>query len=82
MIEKNKTDIRENILKTLSKFSKIRPEKIKMEDRLCEDLKLDSLERMEVFGAICDEHKIDPDLEKVVSLSTVGQVLDFMESSI
>jgi acyl carrier protein len=74
--------LREEIFNVLSTLAKVKKEDVKLEDRLSEDLNLDSLARMEALGMLCDKFEIDPDLEKVGAIQTVGDVLTIVEKSL
>ncbi len=53
---------------------------IKGEDRLMEDLGLDSLQNMELLSRLSEHYEIDPDMDDVNDVLTVAQVVTFLLS--
>jgi acyl carrier protein len=78
----NPDALHHSIIEVLSDLSRIAPERIKLTDRLCDDLSLDSLQRMEALSRISDQYHLDPDLEQVMALKTVGDVIGLMKSAV
>jgi acyl carrier protein len=60
---------------------RIRPDlkgPIASEDRLREDLGLDSLHSMELLSSITETYEVDVDVEQVQEVKTVGDVVAFL----
>jgi acyl carrier protein len=60
---------------------RIRPDMkgaIKSEDRLREDLGLDSLHSMELLSAVTEKYEVDVDVEQVQEVRTVQDVVGFL----
>lgn len=60
---------------------RIRPDMkgaIKSEDRLREDLGLDSLHSMELLSAVTEKYEVDVDVEQVQEVRTVQDVVAFL----
>lgn len=53
---------------------------IKADDRLMEDLGLDSLQNMELLSRLSEHYEIDPDMDDVNDVLTVAQVVTFLLS--
>lgn len=49
------------------------------DDRLMEDLGMDSLQSMELLSRLSEEYEIDPDMEDVQGVQTVGDVVAFLQ---
>jgi acyl carrier protein len=67
--------LRNDLLKTLSKLAGIEIDQIKAEDRLREDLGLDSLQSMELLSRISDLYELDLEVEDVMDVETVEDVV-------
>ena len=82
MTPEEKTKLVDTIQETIKR---IRPEitgEIKAEDRLREDLGLDSLQSMELLSALTEEYEIDVEIEEVQDVKTVADVIAFLESAL
>jgi acyl carrier protein len=75
-----KAQIRNDLLDILCKLSNLEMEKIKDDDRLREDLGLDSLQSMELLSRISDKYELDLDIEDVIDVETVGEVVEQLSS--
>ena len=82
MIAVSKEALQESVVQVLAALSNIGAEKINMTDRLIEDLGLDSLKRMEALARVADQYGVDPDIEKVMGVRTVGDVFALMEAQV
>ena len=64
---------------------RIRPDfkgELKDADRLREDIGLDSLHSMELLSAVTEKYELDVDIEEVQEVKTVGDVVNFLQTSI
>ena len=63
---------------------RIRPDfkgEVKDSDRLREDIGLDSLHAMELLSAVTEKYEIDVDIEEVQEVKTVGDVVNFLTTT-
>jgi acyl carrier protein len=67
--------IRTDLLDILSKLAGLEVDQIKNDDRLREDLGLDSLQSMELLSRISDKYELDLEVEDVMDVETVGDVI-------
>jgi acyl carrier protein len=67
--------IRTDLLDILSKLAGLEVDQIKNDDRLREDLGLDSLQSMELLSRISDKYELDLEVEDVMDVETVGDVV-------
>jgi acyl carrier protein len=67
--------IRTDLLDILSKLAGLEADQIKSDDRLREDLGLDSLQSMELLSRISDKYELDLEVEDVMDVETVGDVV-------
>ena len=72
----SKTQLQEYVLKVVAELTSIAPSDIGGNDRLREDLGLDSLQSMEMLSRVSEEFNIDPDMEEVMKLNTVEEVIN------
>lgn len=68
--------IRTDLLDILSKLAGLEVDQIKNDDRLREDLGLDSLQSMELLSRISDKYELDLEVEDVMDVETVGDVVN------
>lgn len=54
------------------------PREIGPEQRLAEDLGFDSLQSMELLSRVTEHYGVDPDLDGLADLATVGEVTQFV----
>jgi acyl carrier protein len=67
--------IRTDLVDILSKLAGLEVDQIKNDDRLREDLGLDSLQSMELLSRISDKYELDLEVEDVMDVETVGDVV-------
>ena len=67
--------IRIDLLEILAKLADLDTSAVKDEDRLREDLGLDSLQSMELLSRISDLYELDIEVEDVMDVPTVGDVV-------
>lgn len=75
MSEITEEQIRTDLLDILSKLAGLEVDQIKNDDRLREDLGLDSLQSMELLSRISDKYELDLEVEDVMDVETVGDVV-------
>ena len=75
MSEITEGQIRTDLLDILSKLAGLEADQIKIDDRLREDLGLDSLQSMELLSRISDKYELDLEVEDVMDVETVGDVV-------
>jgi len=77
--------IRKDLVEILSKLAGLDPDTIDNDDRLREDLGLDSLQSMELLSRISDRYELDLDVEDVMDVESVSDVVSrlhgFMQAS-
>ncbi len=85
MQEISQEQIKKDLIEILSKLAGLDPDTIGNDDRLREDLGLDSLQSMELLSRISDRYELDLDVEDVMDVESVGDVVNqlhgFMLSS-
>jgi acyl carrier protein len=83
--EISQEQIKKDLIEILSKLAGLDPDTIGNDDRLREDLGLDSLQSMELLSRISDRYELDLDVEDVMDVESVGDVVNqlhgFMLSS-
>ena len=67
--------IRKDVLDILAKLIDVDPKQVSDDDRLREDLGLDSLQSMELLSRISDQYELDLEIEDVMDVHTVGEVV-------
>ena len=70
------------ILDIICELSAVVPEDIKPEDRLREDLGLDSVSSMELIGMLTEEFDIDVELEEAMAITDVKGVMEMAKRHI
>ncbi len=75
MSEITQQQLRTDLLEVLSKLAGLETDKISDDDRLREDLGLDSLQSMELLSRISDQYELDLEVEDVMDVETVGDVV-------
>ncbi len=70
------------IYKILSDLSAVPQQQIKRDDRLREDLGLDSVSSMELVSMLSEEFSIDVELEEAVRITDVAGLLALADSRI
>ena len=69
------------VRQVVAEIASISPDEVSATDRLREDLGLDSVQNMELLSRVTEEFEIDPDLELVMRLETVGEVVSELSRS-
>ena len=72
----------DRIFRILSDLSVVPPEQIKVDDRLREDLGLDSVSSMELVSMLSEEFNLDIELEEAVQITTVAALLSLADKRI
>lgn len=72
----------DRIFRILSDLSAVPPEQIKVDDRLREDLGLDSVSSMELVSMLSEEFNLDIELEEAVQITTVAALLSLADKRI
>jgi len=70
-----KAELQTAVFEIVAELVSATPDEIKGDDRLREDLGLDSLQSMELLSRVSETFEIDPDLEEVMDLATVEEVV-------
>lgn len=70
--------IQADVLKIIALLGETKPEQLKLEDRLREDLGFDSLKSMEALSRITELYDVDPELDEVMELKTLKEIVDYM----
>jgi len=71
-----KEELQIAVFEIVAELVSAEPDEIKGDDRLREDLGLDSLQSMELLSRVSETFEIDPDLEEVMDLATVEEVVN------
>jgi acyl carrier protein len=69
-------DLEQRIVQILSQLCAVRPSDIKMQDRLREDLGLDSVGSMELLSMLAEDLNLDVPLEEAMAVTTVGAAVE------
>lgn len=75
MSEITAEQVRKDLVDILTKLAGLESDQVKDEDRLREDLGLDSLQSMELLSRVSDKYELDLDVEDVMDVETVGDVV-------
>ena len=67
--------VEHRILEMIAELSAVRPAEIRVDDRLREDLGLDSVASMELLSLLAAELHLDIEVEDALQVTTVGQTL-------
>lgn len=70
------------VIKILSDFTEMDPEKITMDTKLVSDLGLNSLDVVNVIVAFEDEFDIEIPDRVIKDLHTVGSIVDYLEKNV
>ncbi len=68
-------NLTEFVFVTVAELTQSNREEVNSKDRLREDLGLDSLQSMELLSRVSEEFEIDPEMDEVMSLATVGEIV-------
>ena len=66
----------DKIIKIISELTVVKAESIKAQDRLREDLGLDSVMSMELLSALAEEYDLDIEMEEAIAATTVADVIE------
>jgi acyl carrier protein len=69
-------ELEQRIVNILAQLCSVRASEIKMEDRLREDLGLDSVGSMELLSMLAEELNLDVPLEEAMAVTTVGSAVE------
>ena len=72
----DKQQIRNDLIEVIQQLTGVEAANVKDEDRLREDLGLDSLQSMELLSRISDKYELDLEVEDVMDVETVGEVVE------
>ncbi len=67
--------IRTDIVESLATLTGLEASGIRDQDRLLEDMGLDSLQSMELLTGITDKYNLDLELEEIMEIETVGALI-------
>lgn len=74
--------IEKDLLKIIAKLAGSTVEKIKLEDKLKDDLGFDSLKSLEAISRITELYEIDPDMDSLAGIETVRDIVDYLEKQL
>lgn len=69
-------DFEQRIIRIISELSAVAPDDIRPEDRLREDLALDSVASMELVSALAEEFDLEIEMEEAMEVHTVAAVME------
>jgi len=67
-----------SVSQAVTEIANLNGREVKESDRLREDLGLDSLQSMELLSRLSEDFDIDPDMDDVMGVETIGGVVDFL----
>ncbi len=70
-----RAELQKTVFEIVAELVSADPSEIQGQDRLREDLGLDSMQSMELLSRVSETFDIDPDLEEVMGLQTVDAVV-------
>ncbi|MDA8138988.1 MAG: acyl carrier protein [Desulfobacteraceae bacterium] len=68
--------IQQTVVAIFARLAETTPDKIGPQDRFIGDLGFDSLKSMEALARITDAFGIEPDIERMLKMQTVGEVIE------
>ena len=74
--------IEKDLLKIIAKLAGSAVEKIKLEDKLKDDLGFDSLKSIEAISRITELYEIDPDMDSLSGIESVKDIVDYLEKQL
>ena len=75
-------NVEERVVHIISQLSTVRPASIRPQDRLREDLGLDSVSSMELISMLAEELDVDVALEEAMAVTTVAGAVELARSRI
>lgn len=76
------TPLEPKIIGMISELATIRPENIKPEYRLREDVGLDSVSSMELLSMLSEQLDLDIEIEEAIEVTTVAEVIALAKSKL
>ena len=73
-------NVEERVVFMISQLCTVRPGEIRQEDRLREDLGLDSVSSMELISMLAEELDVDVELEEAMAVTTVRGAVELARS--
>ena len=80
MVQLNREELRDEVFKITARLAECDVSDITPEDRLREDLGLDSLKSMELLSRITEKYDLEVEMEDVQDVKTVEDIVEFMLS--
>ena len=74
------TSTQARVIKMIAELAAVRPAEIKLQDRLREDLGLDSVCSMELLSMLAEQLDLDVQIEEAMRVSTVGAAIEMVEA--
>lgn len=74
-IEYTAASVRTRVIGIVSDLTAIAPDDIKAEDRLREDLGLDSVASMELLSALAEDLELNIEMEEAIAITTVEEMV-------
>ena len=72
--------LQDRVVHMIAQLSAVRPADIKMDDRLREDLGLDSVCSMELLSMLAEQLDLDVQIEEAMRITTVGAAIEMVEA--
>lgn len=72
-------NLERDIKTAICELALVKPEDVRTEDRLREDLGLDSVSSMELLSILAEKYDVDIEMEEAVAISTVAEVIAIAE---
>ncbi|MCA9555024.1 MAG: acyl carrier protein [Myxococcales bacterium] len=69
-------NLEQEIREAIAEVAAVRPADIHAEDRLREDLGLDSVSSMELLSVLAERYDVDIEMEEAVAITTVAQIIE------
>jgi acyl carrier protein len=70
----------QRVVEMISQLAAVRPSEIKLQDRLREDLGLDSVCSMELLSMLAEQLDLDVQIEEAMRVTTVGAAVEMVEA--
>ena len=81
-VSATRQQVSDRVYSIVAELSNTPSTEVKATDRLREDLGLDSMQSMELLSRVSEEFEVDPDMEKVMKVSTVDEVVAVLAGTI